>query len=160
MLCTTSNSRTLGIRFRTATIRQSWHQTPARGYHASGAAGSKARKSPYADAGRWTQNTRMGRRLAWSFTADTARPNPGEPRRSGSPGPICVFCVHLPASAQKLFLAYCALFRTVPSGCVWRDYSIGEKSWILAGACHLALDPVASMTGKSPSVDHSLCGQG
>ena len=110
VLCTTSNSRTLGIRFRTATIRQSWHQTPARGYHASGAAGSKARKSPYADAGRWTQNTRMGRRLAWSFTADTARPNPGEPRRCGSPGPICVFCVHLPASAKTL----ACLLRPVP----------------------------------------------
>ena len=27
--------------------------------------------------------------------------NPGEPRRCGGPCPICVFCVHLPASALK-----------------------------------------------------------
>jgi hypothetical protein len=36
---------------------------------------------------------------AWSFTAATAAPLPGEPRQCGSPCPICVFCVHLPASA-------------------------------------------------------------
>ena len=83
---------------------------PPRSYAGSSAAGGKASKNPHADSGRWTLNTRMGRRLAWSFTADTARPNPGEPRRCGSPGPICVFCVHLPASAKTL----ACLLRPVP----------------------------------------------
>ncbi len=62
-------------------------------------AGGKARRNFYADASRCTQNTRMGRCPAWSFTAATAAPHPGEPRRFGRPCPICVLCVHLPAFA-------------------------------------------------------------
>jgi hypothetical protein len=52
-----------------------------------------------ADADRCTQNTRMGLSPAWPFTAAAAASLPGEPRWCGSPCPICVFCVDLPASA-------------------------------------------------------------
>jgi hypothetical protein len=73
------------------------------------AAGGEASKNFYADAGGCTQNTRMGLSPAWSFTAATAAAHPGEPRQCGSPCPIGVFCVHLPAFA----LSPC-LLRHVP----------------------------------------------
>ena len=68
----------------------------------AGRCGVRHRKQDFnADAGRCTQNTQMGLSPAWSFTALNAAPYPGEPRRCGGPCPICVFCVHLPASALK-----------------------------------------------------------
>ena len=66
-----------------------------------------------ADADRCTQNTRMGLSPAWPFTAAAAASLPGEPRWCGSPCPICVFCVDLPASALNP-----CLLRRVPHAAV------------------------------------------
>ena len=54
-----------------------------------------------ADARKWTRNTRMHLRPAWSFPSKAAKSLPGRPRRCGGPRPIRVFCVHLRASALK-----------------------------------------------------------
>jgi len=70
-----------------------------------------------ADAGRCTQNTRMGQSPARSRSRlRLAAPQPGEPRQCGSPCPIRVFCVHLPASALRpsCFDARRTLLRRTP----------------------------------------------
>ncbi len=55
---------------------------------------------------RCTQNTRMGRKPAWSRTADIAQPTRGSRADADAPVPSACLRVHLPASAQDL--ACCA----------------------------------------------------